>query len=117
MPFIWRQYSVTKRFPWMNVRKATSRWRERASLLLRSCSLVNLGLTGSATTLANDVLQRNRDCLEDPIEDHNIHLPLGRDSVGRLVGQDVVAKGLQREQDVVVPAGVGEGSRMEENGD
>lgn len=110
---------MTKRFPWTNVRKAISRWRERASLLLRSCSLVNLGLAGSATTLANDVLQRNRDCLEDPIEDHNIHLPLGRHSEGRRVGQDVVAKGvvLQREQDEVVPAGVGEGSRIEENGD
>lgn len=54
----------------------------------------NLDLTGSATMLANDVLQLNCYRPEDLEEDHTIHLSPGGDSEGCCVDEDVVVQGV-----------------------
>jgi hypothetical protein len=51
-------------------------------------------MAGSATMLANDVLQLNSDHSEDPREENTIHPPAGGDSEGHRVGEDVVIKAL-----------------------
>lgn len=50
----------------------------------------NLGLTGSAITLVNDILQLNGDRFENLEEDHTIHSSPGWDSEGHYIDEDVV---------------------------
>lgn len=63
----------------------------------------NLGLTGSATLLANDVLQLNSDHAEYPGEDHTTHPPPGglRDIMSVRTWLSMV----QCEEDEVAPTG------------
>jgi hypothetical protein len=69
----------------------------------------NRGLMGSAVMPANDFLQLDGDRPED----------LGGDSEGHRVTKNVVVQGvvLQDEEDEVAPAGMGGGSRVEDDED
>lgn len=69
---------------------------ESASLAIAKGLLLdgNPGLTGNASTLANNILQLNFDGLKDPEEDHSIHPLPGGDSEGRRVGEDMVVQGI-----------------------
>lgn len=75
-------------------------------------------LTGSATALTNHIMHLNCDGPDDPRENHTIHQALGWDSEENGVGEDVVIQGveLEGEEDRVTPAGVGGGSRVEDDG-
>jgi hypothetical protein len=79
----------------------------------------NRGLMGSAVMPANDFLQLDGDRPEDLGENHTIHPPLGGDSEGHRVTKNVVVQGvvLQDEEDEVAPAGMGGGSRVEDDED